>query len=92
VSRRAVVATRVGAIPEVVGATGLLIGPRSPEELAAAFHQLTDHSLRERLGEAGRERVLHEFTLERMWKETDALYGQCLPYKKVRKVVQEAVN
>jgi glycosyltransferase involved in cell wall biosynthesis len=45
-SRRA--ATRVGAIPEVVGTTGLLISPRSPDELAAAFHQLSNHSLRER--------------------------------------------
>jgi glycosyltransferase involved in cell wall biosynthesis len=77
-SRRAVVATRVGAIPEVVGTTGLLISPRSPDELAAAFHQLSDQSLRESLGEAGRQRVLNEFTLERMWEETDALYEQCL--------------
>ena len=77
-SRRAVIATRVGAIPEVVGTTGLLISPRSPDELAAAFHQLSDHALRERLGEAGRQRVLDEFSLERMWEETDALYEQCL--------------
>jgi glycosyltransferase involved in cell wall biosynthesis len=83
-SRRAVVATRVGANPEVVGETGLLISPRSPDELAAAFHQLSDHSLRERLGEAGRQRVLNEFTLERMWAETDALYGQCLLREKAQ--------
>jgi glycosyltransferase involved in cell wall biosynthesis len=83
-SRRAVVATRVGAIPEVVGATGLLIGPRSPDELAAAFHQLSDHSLRERLGEAGRQRVLNEFTLERMWEETDSVYEQCLHREKAQ--------
>jgi glycosyltransferase involved in cell wall biosynthesis len=81
-SRRA--ATRVGAIPEVVGTTGLLISPRSPDELAAAFHQLSNHSLRERLGEAGRQHVLNEFTLERMWEETDALYEQCLHREKAR--------
>ena len=81
-SRRA--ATRVGAIPEVVGTTGLLISPRSPDELAAAFNQLSDHSLRERLGEAGRQHVLNEFTLERMWEETDALYEQCLHREKTR--------
>jgi glycosyltransferase involved in cell wall biosynthesis len=91
-SRRAVVATRVGAIPEVVGATGLLISPRSPDELAAAFRQLTNHSLRERLGEAGRRRVLYEFTLERMWRKTDAVYEQCLHREKTRQVLQEAVS
>jgi len=83
-SGRAVVATRVGAIPEVVGATGLLISPRSPDELAAAFHQLGDDSLRRRLGEAGRQRVLSEFTLERMWEETDGVYMQCLHRKKAQ--------
>jgi glycosyltransferase involved in cell wall biosynthesis len=83
-SGRAVVATRVGAIPEVVGATGLLISPRSPDELAVAFHQLSDHSLRERLGEAGRQRVLNEFTLERMWEETDGVYEQCLHREKAQ--------
>jgi glycosyltransferase involved in cell wall biosynthesis len=91
-SRRAVVATRVGAVPEVVGTTGLLISPRSSDELAAAFRQLTDHSLRERLGEAGRKRVLDEFTLERMWKKTDAVYEQCLHREKTRQVLQEAVS
>ena len=91
-SRRAVVATRVGAVPEVVGTTGLLITPRSPDELAAAFRQLTDYSLRERLGEAGRKRVLNEFTLERMWKKTDAVYEQCLHREKTRQVLQEAVS
>jgi glycosyltransferase involved in cell wall biosynthesis len=91
-SRRAVVATRVGAIPEVVGATGLLIGPRSPDELAAAFHQLSDQPLRKHLGEVGRQRVLNEFTLERMWEETEALYKQCLHREKAQQVFQEAVS
>ena len=77
-SRRVIVATRVGSIPEVVGETGLLVNPRSPGELAAAFQQLSDRSLRERLGEAGRQRVLDEFPLERMWQATDSLYEQCL--------------
>jgi glycosyltransferase involved in cell wall biosynthesis len=91
-SGRAVVATRVGAIPEVVGTTGLLISPRSPDELAAAFHQLSDHSLRKRLGEDARRRVLNEFTLERMWKETDILYEDCLSQERGRQVFQEAVS
>ena len=93
VSRRAVVATRVGAIPEVVGDSGILISPRSPGELAAALHQLSNDSLRARLGAAGRQRVLHEFTLERMWQATDSLYEQCLsPDGAAPAILQEAVS
>lgn len=74
----AVTATRVGAIPEVVvdGETGVLIGAGKPHELAAAFRKLSDRSLRSRMGEAGRRRVVEQFTLERMWKETDDLYAR----------------
>ena len=74
----AVAATRVGAIPEVVvdGETGLLIGPGQPGELAAAFRKLSDSTVRTRMGEAGRRRVLQCFTLERMWRETDELYAR----------------
>ena len=77
---RPVVATRVGAIPEVVaeGRTGFLVAPREPEALAAAFDKLSDSALRARFGEAGRQRVLQEFTLERMWLATDELYTQCV--------------
>jgi glycosyltransferase involved in cell wall biosynthesis len=79
-ARRPVVATRVGAIPEVVteGETGLLVAPREPEALAAAFDRLSDAALRARFGEAGRQRVLQEFTLERMCRSTDELYAQCV--------------
>src|SRR5262249_11728884 len=77
-SRLPVVATRAGAIPEIVvdGQTGLLIRPGQPQELADALHTLSDVALRPRLGEAGLHRVLQEFTLERMYQETDRLYDQ----------------
>jgi glycosyltransferase involved in cell wall biosynthesis len=81
-SRLPVVATRVGAIPEIVlgGETGLLVQPREPQELAAALHQLGSDEVRRRLGEAGQRRVLQEFTLERMCRETDELYRRlCVP-------------
>jgi len=79
-SRLPVVATRTGAIAEVVadGKTGILVGPRRSEEVAAAFHQLGDGRLRTRFGEAGRARVLREFTLEKMCEETDTLYARCV--------------
>ena len=34
--------------------------------------------LRTRFGEAGRARVLREFTLEKMCEETDTLYARCV--------------
>ena len=91
----AVAATRVGAIPEVVaeGETGLLTGPGEPEELAAAFQKLSDSTVRTRMGEAGRQRVLREFTLGRMFRETDRLYQQCLrPAGAEPETLQEAVR
>ena len=85
-SRLPVVATRVGAITEVVvdGETGILVGPRRPEEVAAAFHKLRDGRLRTRFGEAGRARVLREFTLEKMYQATDALYERCIRRRSIK--------
>lgn len=63
-----VVACRAAAIPEVVidGRTGLLVAPRSPEEVAAALERLlTNAELRKALGEAGRRRV-EAFDLDRV--------------------------
>jgi phosphatidylinositol alpha-1,6-mannosyltransferase len=55
-----VVACRAAAVPEVVedGRTGLLVSPRSPEELAMALEKvLTSAGLRRELGNNGRRRV-----------------------------------
>ena len=57
---RAVVATRVGGLVDLVidGETGLLVPPRAPGELRRALQQLLeDAALRKRLGAAGREHV-----------------------------------
>jgi glycosyltransferase involved in cell wall biosynthesis len=65
-----VVGTTGGAVPEVIGRdgdTGLLVPPGDPSALAAALARaLDDAALRDRIGEAGRARVLDRFT----WRRT----------------------
>lgn len=60
------VATTGGALPEVVGADGetaLLVPPGEPGPLAVAIERLLDdRGLRQRIGDAGRQRVLEQFT------------------------------
>ena len=77
---RPIVATRAGAIPEVVvdGETGLLTEPGAPQQIADALGRMIDPALRAQFGAAGRQRVLAHFTLDRMWEQTDALYASCL--------------
>ena len=65
-AERAVVASRLSGIPELVAdeETGLLVEPGDPIALADAIERLAaDPDLRSRLGRAGRERVLAEFDL-----------------------------
>jgi hypothetical protein len=72
-----VVATRAGGLPEVVedGVTGLLVPSGDSAALADAICRLlADADLRRRLGEAGRERVVSQFTAERTVQETLAIY------------------
>jgi len=67
-AERAVVASRLSGIPELVvdGETGLLVEPGNPIALADAIQRLAgDPDLRGRLGRAGRELVLAEFDLRR---------------------------
>lgn len=64
-----IVASRAGGLPEAVadGRTGLLVPPGDVTALAAAIDGLlADAALRERMGAAGRERVLAEFSPEAM--------------------------
>lgn len=62
------IATTGGALPEVVGtdgSAGVLVPPNDPEALANAIRTaLDDQSLRDRIGPAGRARILNRFT----WK------------------------
>jgi glycosyltransferase involved in cell wall biosynthesis len=72
-----IVGTRTGGIPEIIcdGSTGLLVPPGDSPALAqAVVRLLTDSSLAQRLGAAGRDFVRREGSAERMIEETVAIY------------------
>jgi L-malate glycosyltransferase len=74
---RIVVATNVGGLPEIIkhGETGLLVKYGDTEELAHTLLRLfTDQPLVQKLSIQGREYFDQNFTLEKMVKETTALY------------------
>jgi glycosyltransferase involved in cell wall biosynthesis len=76
-----VVASRVGAIPEVVadGETGILVPVEDAEALAGAIHTyLTDPELRRQSGTAGRRRAEQLFSVEAMAKHSLSLYQELL--------------
>ena len=76
-----VVATTAGALPEVVkdGVTGVLVPPGDPGALAEAIVRLLrDPDLRQRMGQAGRERVLAESTADRIADQMVQVYQSVL--------------
>ena len=75
----AVVASRVGGIPEVVddGVTGLLVPPEDPSSLADAMNLLLrDPGRADAMGRAGRERAVAEFSWDAVAAQTAALYAE----------------
>jgi glycosyltransferase involved in cell wall biosynthesis len=75
-----VVATRAGGIPDKVDATnGRLVEPGDVAGLAGALQELSaEKGLRRRLGAAGRERALRDFTWGGVARRTLALYEELL--------------
>jgi len=72
-----VVASRIGALPELVvdGETGLLVLPGSMGALVEAIEKLVlNQDLRRRLGEAARQRFLRHFSLSVMQKKLLRIY------------------
>ncbi|HEX7161667.1 MAG TPA: glycogen synthase [Trebonia sp.] len=75
----AVVASRVGGIPEVVdaGVTGLLVPPGDPASLADALNMLLrDPGRADAMGLAGRERAVTGFSWDAVAAQTAALYAE----------------
>jgi glycosyltransferase involved in cell wall biosynthesis len=75
---KAIVATNVGGIPELIkdGVTGILIPPDDREGLTEAIVRLLDNKiLRETIGNASRKHAIKNFSPELMIKKTADLYS-----------------
>ena len=71
------VASMVGGIPEIVrnSTEGILVASDQPEDFASAISGLaSDAAARTRIGRAGRERVIAEFSAEAMGRQYGYLY------------------
>ncbi|MGD8324414.1 MAG: glycosyltransferase family 4 protein [Gammaproteobacteria bacterium] len=78
--RLAIVASRVGGVPDIVrhNENGLLIDSASPEQLLEAIIRLYgDAPMRKRLGEAGM-RIAADFTASAMCEKYIAIYSETL--------------
>jgi len=75
----AVLATRVGGLPEVVdeGVTGALFAPDDSDALVHLLVSLTETRLAE-MGAAGRRRFEALFHVDRVVNELDAVYREVL--------------
>jgi glycosyltransferase involved in cell wall biosynthesis len=77
----AIVATRVGGVPELLddGVHGLLVPPEDADALAAALERVVaEPELRARLGAAARERQRGEFAIASMLDRVTELYDVLL--------------
>ncbi len=81
---RAVVASAVGSIPEVIrdGVSGLLVPPQDVPALAQALlRPMTDPDLRQSLGREARQTVLDRFSAQRTAQAYEALYDEVLGHR-----------
>jgi glycosyltransferase involved in cell wall biosynthesis len=75
---RAVVASAVGGVPEIVedGQTGFLVNPKDPLALAEKVGQLLrDPGQRKMFGQAGRRVIEQDYSMEAMVMKTELLYS-----------------
>jgi len=80
-TRRAIVATRVGGVPEAIEheRSGLLVDPHRPDQLAEAIlRMLGDAGLRKRLAEAAYRDATEKFTREKYLEKIERTYRTAL--------------
>jgi len=76
-----VIATRAGALPEIVGedGAGILVPPANPPALAAAIREvLSDASLGEKMAQAARERIEQMFSWKAAAAKTVDVYREII--------------
>jgi glycosyltransferase involved in cell wall biosynthesis len=84
-AQKPVVGTRVGGIPEIIvdGVTGILVPPKSPDELAKAIISiLNDPGMAKQMGQAGQERVQRLFSISNHVAEIEKVYRKLITQKK----------
>ena len=70
-----IIGTKAGAIPEIVGETGVLVEPRDVKVLAEELKFiLEDDVLREKLSTAALKKIYDNFSLQQMFINTHNLY------------------
>lgn len=76
-AERAIIATNVGAIPEMIknGDSGIIIEPKNSEALLKAILDLRDNSLkRKTLGQGAIKKLKETYGLQKMIDETEKVY------------------
>jgi glycosyltransferase involved in cell wall biosynthesis len=79
--RLPVVSTNCDGVLDIVvdGETGIYVPPRNPGELAGALARLVDdQALREKMGDAGRQRVLDFFDQKKQIEKLESVYVELL--------------
>jgi glycosyltransferase involved in cell wall biosynthesis len=76
-----VVCSKIGGLPEIVeeGVTGLLFRPGDAQDLAEKIRYLWDRpDLCRKMGQAGREKVLREYSVQKYYERLMAVYERAL--------------
>ena len=74
------IATDVGDAARIIGDTGIVVPPRSPEALADAWERMLTmgEAARQELGQRARARIVEHYSLDRMVEAYASLYRQVL--------------
>ncbi len=85
-----VIAVNAGGPAEIVapGVTGLLIAPHATALAEAVCALLSDPERARRMGAAGQARCFAEYTVERMVRQTEALYAELVQASGRRRVAR----